>query len=214
MGRFSGRPRAGPDQSQCECCVAAVNLNAVSNEQGCAAAPKPPHSGTLLVGHSEERCVRMQQLQTTCAFRENRSQRRALQQGPLRQRVTRIAQDRRRRRVDADTVRAETEPSAPSEGPSQRVSVAKARVGPSLGIDGVDVTMYRSATALLTVPLAGASAGNVLSLCRCLSARTKRRQASLCQRHFWPTIHPFGSALIMRQKLSHVDLFSRRSKLY
>ena len=26
MGRFSGRPRAGPDQSRCDCCVAVVKL--------------------------------------------------------------------------------------------------------------------------------------------------------------------------------------------
>ena len=144
VGRFSGRPRAGSYQSQCECCITAVNLNAASNKQGFAAAPQPPHSGARLVGHSEERvlwqtlpraplrgryrkrengrldrlsrccaasrrrdghaaqmaasggCIGMQQLQTTCALRESHSQRRALQQGQLRQRVTFLDRERRK----------------------------------------------------------------------------------------------------------------------
>ena len=57
VGLFSSLPLACPDQSQCECCIAAVYLpvNAVSNEQGCSAVPKQQHSGALLVGHSEKR---------------------------------------------------------------------------------------------------------------------------------------------------------------
>ena len=36
-------------------CVAAVNLNAESNMQGCAAALQPPNSEARLVGHLDER---------------------------------------------------------------------------------------------------------------------------------------------------------------
>ena len=32
VGRFSGRPRAGQDHSRCECCIAVVDLNIVSNK--------------------------------------------------------------------------------------------------------------------------------------------------------------------------------------
>ena len=54
MGRFSGRPRAGQDHSRCECCIAVVNLNIVSNKQGGVTAVTATQ-GTVRAGARKRR---------------------------------------------------------------------------------------------------------------------------------------------------------------
>ena len=57
----ASRPRAGLDQSQCESCVAAVDLNAASNKQGSvgsSAAERAETSARGRVGNAvEDLCV-------------------------------------------------------------------------------------------------------------------------------------------------------------